>query len=146
MKLYLGSDHRGFDLKQQLLSFLQQFGHEVIDLGAHELVPEDDFNEYAVAVSRAVLAEPDSFGILLCGSAHGVAIQANRFRGIRAICGFTPVLAERGREHNDANILCVDADFVAPDEAKTILDTFVNTRFLALDRYIRRNEKLDGEL
>lgn len=144
MKIYLGADHRGFELKQQLLPFLQQYG-EVIDLGSHEYNPEDDYNDVAIKVSEAILADSSSFGILLCGSAFGISIQANRFKGIRAIFGYTPKLAALGREHNDANILCLSADLTSKGVAEQIVDTFLNTNFIEEPRYIRRNKKLDGE-
>lgn len=144
MKIFLGSDHRGLDLKRALLGKPSD-SLELVDLGATSLDPEDDYNDYAVAVARAVLAEPGSFGVLICGSAHGVAIQANRFRGIRAICGYNVDLARLGREHNDANILCLDSDFLSPESAHSILETFLGAKFLATEKYVRRNKKLDEE-
>ena len=144
MKIFLGADHRGFAQKQQLLSFLQQYG-EVIDLGPHEYNEEDDYNDSAKAVAKSVLENPDSFGILLCGSAFGVCIQANRFKGIRAIDPHTPELAARGREHNNANILCLATELLTPEIAEQIAATFLNTNFIQEPRYIRRNQKLDEE-
>lgn len=144
MKIYLGGDHRGFELKREIAKLLSD-SLEIVDLGAPSLDPEDDYNDYAVAVARAVLAEPSSFGILICGSAHGVAIQANRFRGIRAVCGYNADLARLGREHNDANVLCLDSDFLSPEDALSIIDVFLNAKFLATEKYIRRNKKLDEE-
>ena len=109
MRLFLGADHRGFAEKQRLMGTL---GHEnleceIVDLGPTTIKPDDDFNDPAIAVARAVRENPYGRGILICGSAHGIAIQANRFKGIRAICGYTPELVKLGRMHNDANILCL---------------------------------------
>ena len=144
MKIFLGADHRGFELKQKLLLFLQQ-SYEVTDLGAYEYNREDDYNDPAIAVAKSVLTDPESIGILLCGSSYGVCIQANRFKGIRAISGFTPELVEHGRTNDDANVLCLDADTVTEAEAEQIINVFLNTNFTEEPRYIRRRQKLDED-
>ena len=91
-RIFLGSDHRGFVAKQRILATLSQSewaeNYEIVDLGPETMRPDDDFNDYAIAVSRAVRETEGSRGILICGSAHGISMQANRFKGIRAICGY----------------------------------------------------------
>ena len=148
-KLFIAADHRGFSEKQRLISALTQpeasSGFEVVDLGPATLRQDDDYNDAAIAVSGAVRENPDSFGILICGSAHGVNIQANRFRGIRAISGLTPELAQLGRKHNNANILCLSADFMPPEQVNAVVSIFLKTAFLPEERYIRRNHRLDEE-
>ncbi len=144
-KIFIGADHRGFEKKNLLADYLRQKGHEVVDLGASEYQETDDYNDYAVNVAKSVLENPGSIGILFCGSAHGISIQTNRFKGIRAIVGFDENLAKIGREHNDANILCLSADFQNKENMKKISDIFLETPFLAEERLIRRNKRLDEE-
>ena len=148
-RLFLGADHRGFAEKQRLVSALAQSNvtqqYELADLGPTTLRPEDDYNDAAIAVSRAVRENPDSKGILICGSAHGIAIQANRFKGIRAICGYTPELVQLGRNHNDANILCLSSDFMNSEAMDRAIAMFLSAEFIPEERYIRRNQRLDEE-
>lgn len=148
-RIFLGSDHRGFVTKQRILANLSNSAwsetYEVIDLGPETMRPDDDFNDYAIAVARAVRETDGSRGILICGSAHGIAMQANRFKGIRAICGYTPELVRLGRMHNDANILCLSSDFMNDESIDQSIDMFLKTDFLPEERYIRRNRRLDEE-
>lgn len=145
--IYIASDHRGFDLKQKILRDHPDY----LDLGPHKLNPEDDYNDYAASLAVNVrdssnvtpTADPPNFGIIICGSAHGVAIQANRFKGIRAIVGLSPELAKVGREHNNANILCLAADFTPESEIPKIIETFLNTKTNTAEKYALRNVKLD---
>ena len=147
MRLFLGADHRGFAEKQRLITTLGEsdLECEIVDLGPTTVKPDDDFNDAAIAVARAVRENPYGRGILICGSAHGIAIQANRFKGIRAICGYTPELVKLGRMHNDANILCLSADFMNTEAIDAAVKTFLETAFLPEERYIRRNRRLDEE-
>lgn len=145
-KIFIGADHRGFEKKNILASYLKQKGYEISDLGADSYQSTDDYNDYAISVAKAVASEPNSRGILLCGSAHGISIQANRFKNIRAIVGFSKELAEIGRKHNNANILCLSADFQEETDLKSITDAFLNTEFLNEERLIRRNNRLDEEV
>jgi len=144
--IFIGSDHRGFKLKESLKNFLVQSNYKVTDLGPKTLDPEDDFNIAAQNVARAVQMRPDSYGILICGSAHGIAMQANRFKKVRAIAAYTPELAKIGREHNDANVLCLSADFVEPLMNEKIAQAFLETKFLEEERFVRRNLLLDKEV
>ncbi len=145
MKLYLGADHRGFDLKYKISAWLTGLGSTFEDLGAHTLDPEDDYNEVAIAVSRAVKSNPESFGILICGSAQGMAMQANRIKGIRAAICHVPEEARIAREHNNANILCLSADR-PEDPAQEIISKFTATPYQPTARFDRRNQKLDQEI
>lgn len=148
-KLYLASDHRGFAEKQRLLSVLNHStianNYEIVDLGPATLKPDDDFNDSAIAVARAVRENQGFRGILICGSAHGIAMQANRFKGVRAICGYTSELVRLGRLHNDANILCLSADFMDTNAIDRAVAMFLAAEFLPEERYIRRNRRLDEE-
>ena len=142
--IYLGADHRGFELKNAIKTYLNEKGIAATDLGADQFLPDDDYPDYARDVAHAVLGDPGSFGILACGAGHGMCIQANRFKGIRAILGATEILTERGRSHNNANILVLDADFEG--DAKAIVDIFLDTPFDTHPRHLRRIRKLDEPL
>lgn len=141
--IYLGADHRGFAKKQAVMDFLNKNNLEYTDLGAYVFAENDDFNDFAINVAKAVRKEPTSFGILICGSAHGMVIQANRFKGIRAITATDEPLTRLGREHNNANILCLSADFLSQPQLENLILTFVNTNFSGAEKYTRRNLRLD---
>ena len=144
MKVYLGADHRGIIQKGKVEEWLGRQGIEYEYLGARSYDAEDDYNDYALEVARRVVQDPEARGILMCGSGHGVCMQANRLRGVRAINGLTPELAEIGRRHNDANVLCLAVDFVPePDD---VLTAFFKTEFEGIEKYIRRNRELDEEV
>lgn len=137
--VFIAADHRGFDLKNRLV---QQF--HFTDLGPDVLDPDDDFNDAALNVAREVLRHPQARGIVICGSAHGIVIQANRLKGIRAIAAYTEDLAKIGRQHNDANILCLSNDFVEPQKNAQIIEAFLTTPYLNKPRYQRRIGRLDN--
>ena len=145
MKIYLGADYRGFDIKQQLIVFLSQEGHDVVDLGAFSYNEGDDYNDSAIAVAKAVRENLGSKGILICDSAHGMTMQANRFKGVRAANCDSAESAALAREHDDANILCLSAHFINIEEAKQITLRFLGTQFGSLERRARRINRLDTE-
>lgn len=145
LPVYIASDHRGFEQKERLVLELQNLGWQIIDLGPHQCDPDDDFNDAAINVARAVKSDASAKGILICGSAHGVTMQANRFKGIRAIAAYDRELASRGREHEDANILCLSADFSDFAQNLDIIKAFFATNFIDEERYRRRNARLDEE-
>ena len=148
-RLFLGSDHRGFAEKQRLVNLLSHSAaaktYEIIDLGPTTLKPDDDFNDCAISAARSVRENPDSRAILICGSAHGIMMQANRFKRIRAIAGYTTELVRIGRLHEDANVLCLSADFMDTTAIDAAVPMFLSTPFLPEERYIRRNRRLDEE-
>ena len=145
MEVFIASDHRGFNAKNHLVNSLNG-EYSISDLGPFELNPDDDYNDAAIAVARAVKETPGSKGILLCGSAHGIAIQANRFKGIRAIEALDENSAKIGREHNDANILCLSADNIPENNLDKIARIFLDTDFSNEERHIRRINRLDEEV
>lgn len=144
-KIFIASDHRGFYKKAELSDMLRENQYEVNDLGPLVYNPSDDFNDGAITVAKSVLAEPDSIGILLCGSAAGICMQANRFKGIRAVACYNKDIAEISRKHNDANIICLPADFLSAPEMFDIFKVFISTSFEQDERFIRRNQRLDEE-
>lgn len=151
MKLFLGSDHGGYYLKEKLEAYLAKRGYEFEDVGDSELDPNDDFPQFAAQAAIRVLGEEekdDPRAILICTGGQGMAIAANRFRGIRAVVVTTPGEAKESRDDNDANILCLPARLLdAPGDDlelwKDVVDTWLNTSFAGAARYIRRNRQLD---
>ena len=143
MKVFVGSDYRGFEAKKNLLDFLATTSFEVVDLGAYEYLEGDDFNDSATAVAKEVREEAGSKGILICDSAHGVTMQANRFKGIRAAHCESKESAELAREHDDANVLCLSAHFLTNEKMQEIVKAFLDTEFSGLERRVRRINRLD---
>lgn len=128
MRLAIGSDHAGFDLKESLASWLREAGHQVEDLGCHS--PERvDYPLYAQKVAQAVVGGQAERGVLVCGSGIGVSIAANRVPGARAALVNEPLSARLAREHNDANVVCMGARLVGPDMAREVLRVFLETPF-----------------
>ena len=143
MEIFIGADYRGFEKKERLKDFLIQSGHEVTDEGAYEYIEGDDFNDPAIKVAKSVRENRGSIGILICDSAHGVTIQANRFKDIRAAHCSNPESAKLAREHDDANVLCLSAHFMNEEEMREIVNTFIETNFTNLERRVRRINRLD---
>ena len=142
MVIFVGADYRGFDKKQKILSMLAKQDYEVHDLGSYDNA-ENDYNDPAIAVSKMVRKNRDSRGILICDSAHGMTMQANRFKGIRAANCDSEESAKLAREHDDANVLCLSAHFVSDEDMAPIVKTFLETKFVDLERRIRRVNRLD---
>ncbi len=143
MKLYLGSDHAGFDLKEQLEAWLLDTEHEMKDLGNLEYDEKDDYPDYGHAVAKAVAAEEDSRGILLCGNAEGVCIVANKTDGIRAGLGFSVEATRSARNDDDINIVCLPGQMMTLDEAKKVVTAFLDTPFEGAERQVRRIKKIE---
>ena len=124
----IGSDHAGFDYKEDLISLLEGKGLLFTDFGTGS-TESVDYADFAHPVAKAVEMGDCSFGILLCGSANGVAITANKHQGIRAAVCWGEELAKLAREHNDANVLCIPARFVREGDAEKMVNIFINTAF-----------------
>jgi ribose 5-phosphate isomerase B len=136
----IGADHAGFELKQHLKKLLEKKGYHTRDFGTHS--PESaDYADFAHPVSLAVEKKEFDLGLLVCGSANGVAITANKHQGIRAAICWTEELASLARRHNDANILCLPARFISEELAEKILDQFLNSLFEG-GRHARRVDKI----
>ncbi len=138
--IYIAADHAGFDLKNIIREHLEHHGVVVDDLGAHTLNPHDDYPTYASAVASAVRMHPGSVGILLCGSAEGVCIAANKFDGIRAGLGFSVTSAISMRQDDNANILCIPGRIATLDDPLAIVDAFLAADFSGAERHTRRLE------
>lgn len=151
MKLFLGSDHGGYYLKEKLEAYLAKRGYDFEDVGDKELDPDDDFPQFAARAAVKILGEEekdDPRAILICKGGQGMAMAANRFSGIRAVVVTTPQEAKESRDDNNANILCLPARLLdAPGDDlalwKDIVDTWLSTPFAGAARYVRRNRQLD---
>ena len=140
MRVALGADHRGFALKEELKRWLAARGHEVIDLGPAS-ADRVDYPDYAFKVADAVVRHQADRGVLICSTGIGMSIAANKVRGVRAALADSVRLARLSREHNDANVLCLGADFVSAAEARRIVGVWLRTEF-AGGRHERRVRKL----
>ncbi len=128
MKIAIGSDHAGFDYKTELVPYLQGLGHEVKDFGPSS--PDSvDYPDYAHPVADAVEKGQCELGILICGSANGVAITANKHQGVRAAIAWQNEIAALARQHNNANVVCIPSRFIDLELAKKIVTTFITTEF-----------------
>jgi len=127
LKISIGSDHAGFDLKAKLINYLQEQGHGVWDLGP-ESAESIDYPEYAHKVALNV-SNFGTIGVLICGSANGVAMTANKHQKVRAAIAWNPEIASLAKRHNNANILCIPARFVETDEAFAIIDAWLDSEF-----------------
>jgi ribose 5-phosphate isomerase B len=146
MRIYIASDHAGFELKKILVSHLELMGHVVTDKGAYELNPTDDYPDFISLVAEAITGGEADFGVVLGGTGTGEAIEANRLFGVRAAVyyGGPEEIIKLAREHNDANILSLGARFISEDEAKRAVDLFLDTKFSGDERHKRRILKLDN--
>jgi ribose 5-phosphate isomerase B len=146
MKIYIGTDHAGFELKQKLVPFLESLGHEAVDFGAQEYNENDDYPDFIAPVAKAVSEDASARGIILGGSGQGEAMTANKFPHVRAAVyyGGTLDIVRLSREHNDANILSLGARFLSKDEAKSAVELWLNTPFSGEERHKRRIEKLEA--
>ena len=151
MRVYLGSDHAGFELKSRLIEWLATAGHEPVDCGPKSYDPEDDYPVYILRAAEGVAGEPGSLGIVIGGSGNGEQIAANKVPGIRAAVAWTTETAQLARQHNDANVLSLGARMYGIDDAIGFAKTFVTTPFSEEPRHARRLEEIaafekDGSL
>ena len=138
MRVHLGSDHAGFELKGILVEHLRSQGHDVVDHGATEYDALDDYPPFCVAAAQAVVDDPGSLGVVIGGSGNGEQIAANKVRGVRAALAWSTETAELARLHNDANVVSIGARMHDVDTAKGLVDTFVGTAFSGDARHERR--------
>lgn len=160
MKIFIGSDHTGFDLKEKLQVHLSEQGHEVLDKGAFDFNPDDDYPDFIRPVAEEVVKSPKAQGIIIGGTGFGEAICANRVRGARAVVFYGPMIpiasidiegkrsedpyeiVKLSKHHNDSNILSLGVRFITEDEAKEAVRVFLETPFSGEERHRRRIQKL----
>lgn len=142
--IYIAADHGGFELKQYLVQELSLNPNiELTDLGAKKFDTEDDYPDFAFQVAKKVSQNTGYFGILICGSGHGVCIAANKVNGVRATIGYSIEGAELARRDDNVNVLCLAGRIVSPDYALAIVNKFLNTAFRTdSDKYLRRINKI----
>ena len=143
MNIYIGADHRGFELKGRLEAQLKDEGYTVIDVGDEKLIKEDDYTDFARAVAENVAQDPaQRRGIVICGSGFGADIAANKVKGIRSALAMSPDHIYQGRHDDDVNVLAIAADFVDAGVVGNMLKVFLTTPFAKEERYARRLGKI----
>ena len=144
MRIHIGSDHAGFELKSALIAYLETKGHDVTDHGPHEFDALDDYPDFCIPTGLATVADIGSLGIVLGGSGNGEQIAANKVKGVRAALAWSVETAKLAREHNDANVVGIGGRMHSIDECKAIIDAFIQTPFTNDERHIRRINKISS--
>ena len=143
MRIAIGSDHAGYELKEHLSSWLAESGHAVYDLGTHSKEPVD-YPDYAASVARAVLDGRAERGVVICGSGAGAAIAANKLNGIRAAVAHDAYTAHQMVEHDDVNVLCLGSRVIGQALAEDLVSNFIEAKFTREDRHVRRLGKISS--
>jgi ribose 5-phosphate isomerase B len=138
MRVHIGSDHAGLELKNSLVDHLKNSGHDVVDHGPHEYDALDDYPVFCIPAAQGVANESGSFGIVLGGSGNGEQMAANKVKGIRAALVWSVETAKLAREHNDANVIAIGGRMHSIDVCKELIDVFLATPFSNDERHIRR--------
>ncbi len=138
MRVHLGSDHAGFELKTAIVARLAELGHEAVDHGPAEYDAVDDYPPFVLRAAEATAADPGSLGVVLGGSGNGEAIAANKVRGVRCALAWNVETAQLGREHNDANVVSLGARMHDETTALTIFEAFLATDYSGEQRHTRR--------
>ena len=141
MRLVLGSDHAGYDMKQDLAEFLRGLGHEVVDVGAHSTAPSD-YPDYAEALAETLRAGQAERGVLICGSGVGASVAANKIPGIRAGLCHDAYSAHQGVEHDDMNVLVLGSRVIGTELAKDLVQSFLHANLSGEERHVRRLGKV----
>ena len=144
MRIHLGCDHAGFELKNLLKTHLENLHHQVVDHGAVDFDPFDDYPAFCIAAAQAVAAEPNSLGIVIGGSGNGEQIAANKVIGVRAALAWSKETAQLARQHNNANVMGIGARMHSAQEAIEIVEAFIATDFSNDQRHLRRIDQLSN--
>ena len=142
MRIHIGSDHAGLELKAGLVEYLQNKGHEVTDHGPHVYDAVDDYPDFCIPAAIATVADSTSLGIVLGGSGNGEQIAANKVKGVRAILAWSVETAKLGRDHNNANVVGIGGRMHSIEDCKAIINAFIETPFSNDERHIRRINKI----
>jgi ribose 5-phosphate isomerase B len=140
--IFIGADHRGFELKEVIKKYLSELEYEVEDMGALEYNKDDDYPDFAKAVAEKVAENTESRGVLICGSGIGMAIAANKIKGIRAGTATSAKQIRDSVSDEDTNILAISADYISTEEVKEIVKSFIETKFSGEERHVRRITKI----
>ena len=144
MRISIGADHAGFDMKKMLIEFIEKLGHTVHDVGTFEPGKADDYPDYATLVAEDIRSGGAERGLLVCGSGVGVSVAANKFKGIRAGLCHDHYSAHQGVEHDDMNVLVLGARIIGPMMAQDATEAFLNASFSGEERHVRRLDKVKG--
>ena len=142
MKIAIGADHAGYTAKEPIKALLASQGHEIVDVGAHEVDPADDYPDIAKTLAKTVAAGDADRGIMLCGSGVGASVAANKVRGVRASVCHDTYSAHQGVEHDDMNVLCMGARIIGEELVKEIATSFASAKFSGEERHKRRLNKV----
>ena len=142
MRVVIGADHGGFALKDELKAFVESIGHEIVDVGAHQLDPADDFPDFTKLVAQSVVSAEAQRGIMICGSGVGASVAANKVKGVRASVCHDTYSAHQGVEHDDMNVLCLGARIIGIELARELADAFLSAEFAPEERFRRRLDKV----
>ncbi len=142
MRIAIGMDHWGFIWKEELVSFLEQQGHQLVDKGAYQHDPNDDYPDFVVLVARAVASGEVSRGIVVCGSGVGASIAANKVAGVRSAMCHDSYSAHQGVEHDDMNVLAIGSRIVGIELAKELVEAFLSANYTGDARHQRRLDKV----
>lgn len=141
--IYLAADHGGYQTKEELKAYLNELDFEFEDLGAADLNPNDDYVDFAAKVAKKVAENPEeSKGVMICRSGIGMDIVANKFKGVRSAQVFNSEMAKKSREHNDANVLSLAADYIDKEIIREIVKVWLETEFSGEERHVRRLDKI----
>ncbi|MBB1255476.1 ribose-5-phosphate isomerase [Streptomyces alkaliterrae] len=138
MRVYLGSDHAGYELKNHLVQWLKDNGHEPVDCGPHIYDAVDDYPPFCLRAAERTATDADSLGIVIGGSGNGEQIAANKVKGVRAVLAWSEQTAALGREHNNANVISIGGRMHTVEEAERFVELFLNTPFTGEERHERR--------
>lgn len=142
MRVHIGSDHAGFELKSHLITWLADHGYEPVDHGAASYDADDDYPPFCIAAAQAAVDEPGSLAVVIGGSGNGEQMAANKVKGARAALAWSTETAALAREHNNAQIMSIGARMHSTDEATAIVETFLTTAWSQADRHQRRIDML----
>ena len=142
MRVVIGADHGGYPLKEELKGYVESLGHEIVDVGAHELDPADDFPDFTKSVAESVTSGEAARGIMICGSGVGASVAANKVKGVRASVCHDTYSAHQGVEHDDMNVLCMGARIIGVELARELTDAFLSAEFAPEERFQRRLDKV----
>ena len=142
MRLGIATDHGGFALKEELVARIRAAGHEVVDFGAHQLTPDDDYPDFVVPLAHAVVAGKVDRGVAICGSGVGASVCVNKVKGVRACLVHDHFSAKQGVEDDHMNILCMGGRTVGPEVAWYMVQTFLAAEFSSAPRHLRRLGKV----
>lgn len=140
--IYLGADHRGFLQKEKIKEYLRSLNLDVTDLGPDKIIPDDDYPIISIKLAETVIRKNGDLGILICGSGAGASLSANKVKGARATLGFSVKQIHAAREEDNINVLCLSADHLDPETNLEIVDSFINSIYIAEERRVRRLQQI----